>query len=112
MIDSTPRSALGGQVLSALTVLDRVELADDRFGWSMNLLIERPQEGGRGDLCSTGRCESASASFLVTEHSIHEPRSGMTRKPCNGRSPSCASTRKSTPGERCKLVDDDALGRR
>src|SRR5205085_2394627 len=41
---------------------------------------------------------TASASFLVTEHSIHEPRSGMTRQPCSGRSPSCTSTRKSTPG--------------
>ena len=40
-----------------------------------------------------------SARF-VTEHSIHEPRSGMTRQPCSGRSPSCTSTRKSTPGER------------
>jgi hypothetical protein len=31
---------------------------------------------------------TASASFLVTEHSIHDPRSGMTRQPCSGRSPS------------------------
>ena len=39
-------------------------------------------------------------SFFVTLHSIHEPRSGMTRKPCSGRSPSCSSMRKSMPGER------------
>src|SRR4030095_5782072 len=28
---------------------------------------------------------TASASFFVTEHSIHDPRSGMTRQPCSGR---------------------------
>ena len=43
---------------------------------------------------------TARASFLVTEHSIQLPRSGMMRNPCSGRSPSCVSTRKSTPGER------------
>ena len=33
-------------------------------------------------------------------YDLSEPRSGMTRQPWSGRSPSCTSTRKSTPGER------------
>jgi hypothetical protein len=40
------------------------------------------------------------SSFLLTAASIQLPRSGMMRKPCSLRSPSCCSVTKSTPGDR------------
>ena len=46
----------------------------------------------------------ASTSFLVTSSSIHEPRSGMMRLECSGRSPMRDATLKSTPGERCSWL--------
>ena len=46
----------------------------------------------------------ASTSFLVTSSSIHEPRSGMMRAECSGRSPSLDTIEKSTPGERCSWL--------
>ena len=42
----------------------------------------------------------ASTSFFVTSSSIHEPRSGMMRAECSGRSASSDAMEKSTPGER------------
>ncbi len=46
----------------------------------------------------------ATASFLVTFSSIHEPRSGMIQHECSFFSPVCSSTEKSTPGERCNWL--------